>query len=185
VVEGEYGPQGEIWGRGCLFGVTSHRPGWTNWYCALRTAADSQLQLDGLRRLLAVWPEPVPQLLDHVGEQFLRHPISDLDAPLPTTALGRTVIVGDAAHAMTPHLGQGACQALLDADALTTALATHPDVSEALDVYDRRRRRPGQRVAAWSRVMGRVSQATTWAPVRDAVIGGIGTLLPSTRRSRR
>jgi 2-polyprenyl-6-methoxyphenol hydroxylase-like FAD-dependent oxidoreductase len=185
IVEGEYGPQGEVWGRGCLFGITSHRAGWTNWYCALRTAADFELQLDGLRRLLAVWPDPVPQVLDQVGESYLRHTISDLDAPLPTTTLGRTVIIGDAAHAMTPHLGQGACQALLDADALTAVLAARASIPEALAAYDRRRRRPGQRVAARSRVMGRISQATTWAPVRDTVIGGVGTLLPATRRGRR
>ncbi len=39
---------------------------------------------------------------------------------------GHVVLVGDAAHAMTPNLGQGACTAILDADALTRALAAAP-----------------------------------------------------------
>ncbi|MFE4501537.1 FAD-dependent oxidoreductase [Rhodococcus sp. NPDC056743] len=64
------------------------------------------------------WPDPVPQLISAVAPQMiLRHDIRDLPA-LPSFVRGSVVLVGDAAHAMGPHLGQGACQALEDAVAL-------------------------------------------------------------------
>lgn len=53
----------------------------------------------------------------------------------------RTVVMGDAAHAMNPELGLGATMGLLDADALSTALegASPDDVPSALDAYEQRR----------------------------------------------
>ncbi len=53
-------------------------------------------------------------------------PVADRD-PLPTWTTGRSVLIGDAAHAMLQYLGQGACQALEDALELGGALARHPD----------------------------------------------------------
>jgi 2-polyprenyl-6-methoxyphenol hydroxylase-like FAD-dependent oxidoreductase len=52
----------------------------------------------------------------------------------------RVVYLGDAAHAMSPQLGQGANLALWDAMVLAEALAAHDVVPEALDAYSRLRR---------------------------------------------
>ncbi|MGH3904486.1 MAG: FAD-dependent monooxygenase [Pseudonocardiaceae bacterium] len=67
---------------------------------------------------------------------------AQLTRPLPTFAVGRVALLGDAAHAMTPDLGQGGCQAFEDAVALGTALSgTGPtDAAGALRRYDARRR---------------------------------------------
>ncbi len=59
---------------------------------------------------------------------------------------GRVVLLGDAAHAMAPNLGQGANSALVDAVALADALSTTPSVPAALQRYDRRRRPTARRV---------------------------------------
>lgn len=182
---------GEVWGDGILFGITQLRPGWTNWYCSVRAPLTSAIQLNDLRQTLAGWPDPIPELINNVREEdHLRHPIFDLAPRLPSTFKGRVVVLGDAAHAMTPHLGMGACQALLDADALTVALADHDVASNdsalagALRDYDRRRRRKGQLTAYGSRVLGAVAQSRRWAPVRDVALTGLGTLSPYTRKAR-
>jgi 2-polyprenyl-6-methoxyphenol hydroxylase-like FAD-dependent oxidoreductase len=65
-----------------------------------------------------------------------------LVAPLPALAVGRIALLGDAAHAMTPDLGQGACQAFEDAATLGALLAgaVPADVPAALLSYDACRR---------------------------------------------
>jgi 2-polyprenyl-6-methoxyphenol hydroxylase-like FAD-dependent oxidoreductase len=69
------------------------------------------------------------------------------------------LLLGDAAHAMTPDLGQGAGQALEDAVVLGAALATTGEVAAALPRYDAERRPRTQAVARLSRRTGRVAQA--------------------------
>jgi 2-polyprenyl-6-methoxyphenol hydroxylase-like FAD-dependent oxidoreductase len=92
------------------------------------------------------WPEPIPRLLDNVKpEDILRHDV--YEGPLLRSYVeGRAVLLGDAAHALHPSLGQGACQALEDA---VTLAAVDGDLAR----YDRERRRRTQRVVRTSRVV--------------------------------
>ena len=64
---------------------------------------------------------------------------------------GRAVLIGDAAHAMSPQLGQGVNMALADALALRDALRTASDLPDALDAYQRARRQHLGIYHVWSR----------------------------------
>jgi salicylate hydroxylase len=78
-------------------------------------------------------------------------------APLPRWSDGRLTLLGDAAHPMLPHLGQGVNQALEDAVALATLLAAAPgpaDVPPALMRYEKLRRERTARVQLGSRRNG-------------------------------
>jgi salicylate hydroxylase len=70
--------------------------------------------------------------------------------PLPVWTKGRLTLLGDAAHPMLPHLGQGANQSIEDGMALATILAKadRSNVASALHAYERLRR---ERVAAVQR----------------------------------
>ena len=92
--------------------------------------------------------------------------------PLPSWSRGRVTLLGDAAHPLLPHTGQGAAQALIDAVTLGRELARHDDVAEALRAYETGRRpttvallRRGRRVASVMRSTNPVACA-----VRDGLI---------------
>lgn len=108
-------------------------------------------ELAEVRRRVGDWHQPIPEVLAATeAGAAMHHDIFDLD-PLPTFVRGRRVLIGDAAHAMTPELGQGACQALEDAAALTRLISDDPDLAAALAGYDDLRRPRAQQIAAVSR----------------------------------
>jgi 2-polyprenyl-6-methoxyphenol hydroxylase-like FAD-dependent oxidoreductase len=122
-----------------------------------------------VRRRFGGWPDPVPALLAAVPEGgVVRHDVHVLP-PLATYVRGRVVLVGDAAHAMDPALGQGAGQALEDAVVLAACLGSAGAVESALARYDRSRGPRTRAVARRSARLGRVAR-WSWPPavaVRD------------------
>ena len=76
---------------------------------------------DALRREFAGWDPRIGSLLQQVQTTF-RWALYDRE-PLPTWTKGRLTLLGDAAHPMLPHLGQGANQSIEDGMALATILA--------------------------------------------------------------
>ncbi|MEU1818924.1 FAD-dependent monooxygenase [Streptomyces roseifaciens] len=115
----------ETWGRGERFGVVPLADGRVYIYATAVVPegyrpADPRAEL--LRRYGA-WHDPIPALLRRVDPAaVLQHDLHDLAAPLPRYHRGRLVWLGDAAHAMTPNLGQGGCQAIEDAVVLAHLL---------------------------------------------------------------
>ncbi|MER7113357.1 FAD-dependent monooxygenase [Saccharomonospora azurea] len=178
VIEAAAPHAGEVWGPGAKFGYTPLAAERTYFYAVLPTrlvehhgdAPDHDLLLAHFGR----WPAPVPSILRQADPaRLLRHPLHYLAPRLPSYVGERTALLGDAAHTMTPDLGQGACQALLDAFTLARCLATASsggDVAAALRQYDRLRRGPSQRVATAARWLGRISTARRGVHVRDALV---------------
>ncbi|MEG3438327.1 FAD-dependent urate hydroxylase HpxO [Pannus brasiliensis CCIBt3594] len=94
-----------------------------------------------LANIFARWPEKVGKLIEKLDPlQTNRLEIHDLD-PLPRIVRGRVALLGDAAHASTPTLGQGGCQAMEDAEILCRYLiTTNIGVEYALKRYEGERK---------------------------------------------
>lgn len=173
-VDGATGTVTETWGPGRRFGITPREDGRTNWYASVVTPPRGRApegELAALRTWFGTWHAEVRRVLDALHEgDILRHDLFELRPPLSTYVSGNAVLIGDAAHAMTPDLGRGACEALVDAVTLAQCLAAAPRLGDGLAAYDRLRRRPTQRLARMSRLMSRFAHARRLLPVRDLTI---------------
>ena len=126
---------------------------------------------DVLRREFEGWDTCIGRLLAQVQKTF-RWALYDRE-PLPTWTKGRLSLLGDAAHPMLPHLGQGANQSIEDGMALATILGDtdRTAVSAALFAYERLRRERVAAVQRGARENGmRYDSCYTDLSVRDAEI---------------
>lgn len=111
-----------------------------------------------LARHFAGLPAAVPAILGATPpEQLIWNDIADLK-PLRRFAYGRVLLLGDAAHATTPNMGQGACQAIEDAVVLGQCLQQEKNLGLALARYEQRRLARTAKVIRLSRLLGAVSQ---------------------------
>ncbi|MEE1766907.1 FAD-dependent monooxygenase [Streptomyces sp. JV185] len=174
------------WGRGAEFGHIAFPDGRAEWHAVLNLPAGTRFAepLAELRRRFHNWHDPIPALLDATQtDAVLHHDVNELRTPLPSYAVGRIALLGDAAHAMTPNLGQGACQALEDAVTLAAALATAPTVEAALARYDAERRPRSQAVARAARQAGRMGQQLSH-PLAVALRNTAMRMTPSSAATR-
>jgi 2-polyprenyl-6-methoxyphenol hydroxylase-like FAD-dependent oxidoreductase len=128
-----------------------------------RACVSRRRLLEIFRRRSAEVAGVMSATIDGYPEAFRIH---DLD-PVWHWAGGPVALLGDAAHASTPDLGQGACQALESAAVLGDELERSPDVSRAFARYARRRMSRTARVTAMSR--GTALMSMMHAPGFDAV----------------
>ncbi len=130
----------EIWGNQPGLRAGLGRINSTHYYVFVtaRTQESKGKELNSkarLRQLCQGFPSPVEQLLESTPEEaILCHDLYDLK-PMKRWSEGRVVLVGDACHATTPNLGQGACQAVESAYALARCLKREPNFRSAFSRY--------------------------------------------------
>ncbi|MCV7191509.1 FAD-dependent oxidoreductase [Mycolicibacterium brumae] len=153
---------GETFGMGLQAGHTPLGPDHTYWFATER-APEGDHRPDGeltyLRRRFGGWAEPLPGLLAATDPAaVLRNDLYDR-AIAPVWSRGRVTLVGDAAHPMRPHLGQGGCQGLEDAAVLGAFVAAGSDLGAAFAGYAAFRRGRVATVVRTARMVGRASGA--------------------------
>lgn len=153
----------EFFGRGSRFGLFAIRADLVYWYGTLSTAADERAPVDPSHRGEAVahfagWPEPAALTIGATEHaDLVRTGVYDTEARHRWTD-GRMAILGDAAHPMTPDLGQGACQAIEDSLCLADMLAGSASAAEALARYEAAGRARTAGLVARSRRVGTMRQ---------------------------
>jgi len=169
-------PPGETWGHGRRFGIVPMNRGRVYWFATTNTPPGERdpegTVKERLAQLFRGWHQPIQELIAATPqESILRNDISDID-PLPRFVHGRVGLLGDAAHPMTPNLGQGACQAIEDSVVLAACLKTGGQVEGALQEYERRRMPRTNAIVIRARRSGVVAQlehpALCW--IRDCAM---------------
>ena len=154
----------ESWGVGERFGLVDIGRERTYWFATKNAPERGADEPEGRKaevvRRFSGWHEPIAAVVAATEEvAILRNDVYYL-GPLPRWSQGRLVLVGDAAHATTPAVGQGAAQAIEDAVVLSDRLARSGDVPAALADYETMRR---PRVAAVLKMSLRVDKAAQLA----------------------
>lgn len=153
----------ETWGRAGRFGVVPLGNGQVYWFaCINSTQAQNPhyraFRLADLQRHFANYHSPIPELLAlTTDEQLIWGDIIDLK-PLTRFNFGRVLLLGDAAHATTPNMGQGAGQAVEDAAVLASCLAQANGIESAFQAFDYQRRPRTTRIVNQSWQLGKVAQ---------------------------
>lgn len=150
----------ETWDKGARFGMVQIDSRNAYWYAGLNDCPRGTLDMarPALLERFGRWHAPIREALSFAPEsKAVRTEI--YDRPVPERwHRGRVVLLGDAAHAMTPDLGQGACTAIEDALALADSMAGSRDLGRSLARYQRARRARCARVSARSRRVSRLCQ---------------------------
>lgn len=164
----------EYWSKQGRVGIVPLLNNKVYWFIAINAKIhNTEYQTYGKPHLQARFnhfPNEVREVLDKQSETgILLHNIYDLK-PLKTFVYNRTVLLGDAAHATTPNLGQGAGQAMEDAIVLANCLETY-DFDQALERYDKLRVKHTKKIIKKSRKIGKVAQSTQrlFIKVRNAI----------------
>jgi 2-polyprenyl-6-methoxyphenol hydroxylase-like FAD-dependent oxidoreductase len=176
---------GETLGPGCECGHVPLGPDHTYWFATERTpegTTAAQGELAYLKSRFASWAEPLPQLLDATDpEAVLRNDLYDRDQAR-VWSRGPIILVGDAAHPMRPHLGQGGCQGLEDAAILAGFVEASSDLATAFERFAAYRR---PRVQSLVRESMRIGQVLNLRPgFLSGVVGRASALVPEAVLTR-
>ncbi|MFB8776054.1 FAD-dependent monooxygenase [Streptomyces broussonetiae] len=168
----------ETWGRGQIWGTHPLKDGRVYAYAAAVTPAGGHAPDDEraeLVRRFGDWHDPIPAVLAAARpEDVLRHDVHHIAEPLPAFHRGRVALLGDAAHAMPPTLGQGGNQAVEDA----VVLACH---ARDLPAYTAARLPRTTAITRQAVKVARLNMMSNHAgtAVRDTVIAALSKAAPT------
>lgn len=153
----------ETWGAGKRFGIVPLAKNKIYWFACTNAPRESEMfknfKVRDLQDHFKNFHESVRSILKETkNEQLIWSDIIDLK-PLQRFVFQNALLIGDAGHATTPNLGQGACQAIEDAVVLAQELEKEMNVGLAFKNFERRRM---DRVHYITNTSARIGQVAQW-----------------------
>jgi 2-polyprenyl-6-methoxyphenol hydroxylase-like FAD-dependent oxidoreductase len=152
----------ETWGPNGRFGLTPLINNQIYWYACVNTPLKSEVYnytLQDIKNQFKDYSGQIRNTLQKTKqEDIITTPIMDIK-PISNYAFNRVLLMGDAAHATTPNMGQGACMAVEDVCVLYDELIKNEtDILRAFEGYNRRRLKRTHYIIDTSRLAGKVAQ---------------------------
>ncbi|WP_153797565.1 FAD-dependent monooxygenase [Foetidibacter luteolus] len=164
----------ETWGLKGRFGIVPLLDK-VYWFACINAPYSSSrmkaFTIDDLQRHFKDFHEPIPAILQQTkNEHLIWNDIMDI-RPIHQYAFGNILLIGDAAHATTPNLGQGACQAIEDAVILANELAANANIPEAFKQFEQRRLKRTHYITNTSWKIGKAAQTSNrlFAGIRNTL----------------
>ena len=152
----------ETWGKDGRFGLTPLVNDRIYWYACINSSEQNSIyknyKVNDLYNHFKAYHSPIPEvLLQTKDEDLLWNDIIDI-APIKHFAYGNILLIGDAAHATTPNMGQGACQAIEDVAVLIEEIERNKDVCLAFQNFEKRRLARTKYITKNSKRIGDIAQ---------------------------
>ncbi len=159
-----YAVLSESWGLGTRFGIVPLPDKKVYWF-AVKDARKEEAHWasytnEQLAELFAGYHSPVAEIIRNTPEHSVFwNNLNDLK-PIAQFAFGNVLLLGDAAHATTPNLGQGACMAIEDAAVLSSTVKTELSIEKAFEKFETERIARTTKIVNTSYQMGKMAQTS-------------------------
>lgn len=146
----------EAWGKGKRFGFVKISDKKVYWY-ALTNSKNTNADEVNLTELFSEFHSDISQIISAtLKEQIIISDIFDLK-PIDKWQSENVCLIGDAAHATTPNLGQGACQAIEDAYVIGKLLGSGLSIENTFEDYEKLRRKKAHSIVNTSWTIGKIA----------------------------
>ncbi len=149
----------ELWGSGKRFGFVHITEEEVYWYALADYKTDYKLEFANvaLGKLFEDFNPLIGKLIQATDrDNIITNEMMDLK-PIPTWYNKNVCLVGDAAHATTPNMGQGACQAIESAYVLAKCLSEEQETGEAFETFEKIRKKKAVGVVMDSWRVGKIA----------------------------
>lgn len=152
----------ETWGKKGRFGIVPLPENKVYWFACVNAGYNDikfkNYRAEDLLEHFKNYHSPIPEILRQTKtENLIHNDIIDIK-PIDQYAFGRLVLIGDAAHATTPNMGQGACQAIEDAVTLANCMRDESDYELAFRNFEKLRLKRTHWVTETSWQIGKIAQ---------------------------
>ena len=160
----------ESWGKQIRFGFSVIGPSQVYWFAVTNSGITNEhLSKEELLNLFADFNPLVNQIIQQTPkDKIIFRRLKDLK-PIKTWHQDRVVLIGDAAHATTPNLGQGAAQGIEDAYYLSQYLKTTTSVEEAFSKFEKQRSKKVNSVVSTSWQTGKIAHLKYGRSIRNFI----------------
>jgi 2-polyprenyl-6-methoxyphenol hydroxylase-like FAD-dependent oxidoreductase len=164
----------ELWGGRNRFGFSEISEKSVYWYAASKSPPGKIESNETIKvKLLEQFQEfasPVIDLIEATeSAKIIQTDLYDL-SPFRPWVKGNIALIGDAAHPMTPNLGQGGAQAVVDAYVISEELARESNVSQAMQIFEKRRFKKVRKIVNDAYFFGKLAHIESGAGLRNTVL---------------